>query len=584
MRSILPAGVLLAAALGCSGSQTRVTTAFSPDWENDAGYAASALYKKLASAAIPVGANVAVGVTETGLIGIPLAGGRAWSFAHQVETRPAIAGNIVVGCGSQEVFALDAETGKRLWTRKVAGTLKGIGDDGKTTVISLRAQGENATTILAVSHDGSLVRQLEVEPAVGVPAVVGGHAFLPWQGQYVTAWDLGSGDEVARLLFREQVSHAFTSGKKLYFGELGLFRFDEQIGQAHLRQASHVGLPQREFPGTPTLLPPGIDTLPAVADARDRVALFARPADRAKLAIDSDRFFSTYFKLALGLDAKSGKLAWVHTHAADFIAGSPFAGGVALCDTEGVVTFLDAKTGGSLGSVSLGKKITGCAVQADGLVKPGPAAPVKTLAMQIGDAGDVTEHEMVAVQRVLLRDLLELDDATATKELIDFASNPKTSPELIPDIRIALAKRRTGADHMIAALGRHYDFLKDVLSPPPVGPMADALAAMNETRAAAVLAAHLNDPANSSDDVKRVSAALVQIGTKDQIEQLWSFFALYRSIAEDENIAQSVINAAEALVKLGGPEKRELVAKAANDPLTVPQVKQGVSRLLAAAE
>jgi hypothetical protein len=114
--------------------------------------------------------------------------------------------------------------------------------------------------------------------------------------------------------------------------------------------------------------------------------------------------------------------------------------------------------------------------------------------------------------------------------------------------------------------------------------MADALAAMNESHAAAALAPHLGDPANSSDDVKRVAAALAQIGTKDQVDQLWSFFALYRGIAEDENIAQAVISAAEALIKLGGPEKRELVSKAENDPMTVPQVKQGISRLLAAAE
>lgn len=585
MRAIIPSScLLLAAVLGCGGATTQGTRAFSPDWENDAGNAATALWRKLSSVPIPLGADVAVGVTENGLVGIALSGGNTWSFAHPIDARPAIAGNVVVATGGQEIFALDARTGKTMWTRRAAGALKGIGDDGKTTVISLRAPGEHTTTLLAVNHDGSLIRQLDVEPAVGVPAMVGGYAFLPWQGQYVTAWDPKSGDEVARLLFREQVSHAFTSGTRLYFGELGLFRFDEKVGQAHLKRATHVQLPQREFPGTPTLFPPGIDTLPVTAEARDRVGLFAHPAGKATLAIDSDRFFSTYFKLALGLYATSGKLAWVHTHPTDFVAGATFAGGMALCDTDGQITFLDAKTGGSLGSVSLGKKIASCVVQADGLTKPGPAAPVESLALQIAAAGDAREHEMVAVQHVLIRDLSALDDAAATKVLIDFASNPKTSPDLLPDIRDALAKRRTGAEYMIEALSRHYDFLKDVLSPPPVGPMADALAAMNESRAAAALAPHLGDPANSSDDVKRVAAALAQIGTKDQVDQLWSFFALYRGIAEDENIAQAVISAAEALIKLGGPEKRELVSKAENDPMTVPQVKQGITRLLAAAE
>ena len=42
---------------------------------------------------------------------------------------------------------------------------------------------------------------------------------------------------------------------------------------------------------------------------------------------------------------------------------------------------------------------------------------------------------------------------------------------------------------MEAALERHYDFLKDVLRSPPVGPIAQALGAMKETRAAPLLAA-----------------------------------------------------------------------------------------------
>lgn len=367
----------------------------------------------------------------------------------------------------------------------------------------------------------------------------------------------------------------------LYFGELGLFRFDERVGQAYARRASHFALPERELPGSPTLVASGNEARKVGPEARDFVQLFARPSDEAELGLDSGRLFSTYFKLALGLESRSGKLAWVHTHPTEIIAGAAFAGGIALCDVDGQVSFLGAKTGAPTGSVSLGQKVESCLVQADGLNKPAAPAPAKPLEAQIADAMDVKESEMVAVQKVLLRDLSTLEPAQATKVLIDLASDPRTSPALIEDVRRALAARKSGAEYMIDALGRHYDFLKDVLSPPPVGPMADALAAMKETRAAQALAAHLADPANGSEDVKRVAAALAQIGTRQQLPQLKSFFALNRSIAEDENIAQAVVSAAKALVKLAGPEGKDLVSAAANDPMTVSQIRQGLLALAA---
>ena len=54
---------------------------------------------------------------------------------------------------------------------------------------------------------------------------------------------------------------------------------------------------------------------------------------------------------------------------------------------------------------------------------------------------------------------------------------------------------------MLESLARHYDFLKDVLRPPPVGPLADALAGMKETRAAPALVSHLFDPADTTNAI-----------------------------------------------------------------------------------
>ncbi len=127
---------------------------------------------------------------------------------------------------------------------------------------------------------------------------------------------------------------------------------------------------------------------------------------------------------------------------------------------------------------------------------------------------------------------------------------------LLEDARQLLASRRNGADYMIASLAKHYDFLSDVLRPPPVGPMADALAAMNDKRAAPLLARHLNDPANSPDDIQRAARALEKLATPAEVEELKTFFALYRATADRPELVNAVLSVARALVRVGGPESQ----------------------------
>jgi outer membrane protein assembly factor BamB len=223
----------------------------------------------------------------------------------------------------------------------------------------------------------------------------------------------------------------------------------------------------------------------------------------------------------------------------------------------------------------LGRKLTSCSIEADALP---PAQPREdpsrgALADQLAGVISTGDNEMVAMQKVFVRDLAKLEDAKATKHLVDLASDSRTTEALVPDIEAALATRRSGAEYMLEALRRHYDFLKDVLRPPPVGPLADALLGMKETRAAPLLVSHLSDPADTTDAVRRVAAALAELATKAELPELRNFFALYRTTAEDENLARAVVSVARALLRVGSADDKALVAKGADDPLTVPMVK-----------
>jgi outer membrane protein assembly factor BamB len=120
------------------------------------------------------------------------------------------------------------------------------------------------------------------------------------------------------------------------------------------------------------------------------------------------------------------------------------------------------------------------------------------------------------------------------------------------------------------------------LRAPPVGPIADALGAMQETAAAGALASHLLDPADSEDDLKRAAAALAVIGGPKELPTMRQFFGMYRASAEDDDVAAAVVSIGKALMSLGDKAGRAAVEAAVQDPLTVPYARERLETLLAA--
>jgi outer membrane protein assembly factor BamB len=450
-------------------------------------------------------------------------------------------------------------------------------------VAAFRRTGGAGSVLLAVTHDGQMVRQIESERALGAPAVLAGLAFVPWAGQYVSVIDLANGDEAARVTLRQETSRAWTEGGALWFGGLGFVRFDARIHDASRGRASTVSVPPRELPGMPKLIAPGTEVMPVEANAEDKTREYAKPlGSDAGAGLSDGRWYGTYFRFAMGFDAEKGKLAWVHLHGSDVIGGAAANGGLLLCDEQGHLTELDAKSGGVVAESDLGEPVRACVVNADAQRVAGAPADVKPLAAQLAEAVRADDPQLVIAQKLLLRELATAEDDVATKTLVDAASDPRTSPDLLLEARTALANRRNGASYMEAALARHYDFLHDVLRTPPVGPMAQALGAMKEKPAASLLAAHLLDPADTEDDVKQAAAALAVVAGPAEVPALRQFFGMYRTTAEGDDMAAAVVSVGQALATVGDKAGREQVQAAAGDAATVPYARDRLQAILSA--
>jgi outer membrane protein assembly factor BamB len=573
------------AVASCGGGQTRLNL-FSTDWTDDGGATIDRVWQRIRATPIPPAADVVVGVTagDRKMIGMALATGSKWTYEHALDARPIVTGGVVVASGGGEVFALDASSGRLVWRRPTGGlALLGAGDDGTVTVATFRRAGDTGSVLLAVTHDGQIVRQIETEKALGAPAVVAGLAFVPWAGQYVSVIDLANGDETARVTLRQETSRAWTEGGTLWFGGFGYVRFDERIHDASRGRAATISVPPRELPGMPKLIPTGTTPLPAEANAEDDTREYAKPVPTdSGAALQDGRWYGTYFRLAMGFESEHSKLAWVHLHDANFIGGAAASGGLLLCDELGHLTQLDAANGAVLGELQLGEPLHACVVNVDGHRASGTASDAKPLAAQLAEAVRADDPQLVIVQKLLLRELATVEDESATKTLVDAASDPRTSPDLLVDVRTALANRRNGASYMEAALARHYDFLKDVLRTPPVGPIAQALGAMKEKSAAALLAAHLLDPADTEDDIKQAAAALAVVAGASEVPALREFFAMYRATAEDDDMAAAVVNVGQALARAGDKAARAQIEAAATDPSTVAYARDRLGALLSA--
>ena len=566
--------VLVAAFLaGCSGNQK--PDPFATAWQGNGAQAMSQLAQRL-DAAPPAGPAVAVGVGRSGLVATLLDGSGTWSYRAELDARPVIAGNLVVASGESRAFALDARSGRLLWSVISRGQrLVGAGDDGKLSVLSMAELG-GGRSILVVNRSGDVIRRYSPLAPTGNPAAVGGHAFIPWGEHNVSAIDLESGEEVARLALPHTVSHALNIGGELYFGEQELTRFDAAIGQP---DAHHLTLPESDLPGNPIWHGNGTRVSLPDAQPKEQARLLARPSfEGGTLGLSDQAYAAVYQSIVLGLSSSKATLHWVHTLPRGVVGGAAAQGGFVLCMNDGRVLQIDVR-GGSAPERALGQPLRSCVVQA-GDHRVSATSPPAPLSEQLSAAVQLPDSELLPAQRWLLGKLAERPDAEVTQHLIEIAVNPRTPPVLAEETGKLIAQCRSGKEHMLAALEDHYDYLSESRRPPPVGALAEALAAMGEQRAAPLLAEHLNDPANSAEDARRVAKALAALATAEEYDDLRTFFTLYRATADQSALIEAVLSVAKALHRVGGERGHQLLEQAADDPLTHPAVKQGISEIV----
>lgn len=522
-------------------------------------------HARAAAYAAPVA--IAVGVTEKSVKGRLLDGSGSWSASLASVAEPAVAGSVVVVSTKSELVALDARSGRELWRLDSEGEpLFGIDDDGKRTALTM---GVAPTFVRVVDRDGRALTEIEATHLVGGPALRGPYVFVPWRDQFVSVFDVDTGSEVGRFVFPRQVSQAVSVGRDVYFGENALLLFSKDVAESGPSSGMWLTADTNGIPSDPKWFERGtrVQPLPLTATAFSR--LFALPRGTA---LDGRGFATSYFRFAMGFDAETRALRWVRSFERPVMGGAAVSGGYVFCTGDGRIVEVSGPAGISRELGALGETFSACVV-APGEHQAAAEGMAEAYPEQLSKALLLRDPQMTSAQLFLLEQTRYLTDPILTQTLIDLLQTPNQSPPMVALAEELLAQRRSGAEAMLAALKRPYDYLAGVETVPPVGPLAAALAGLNEPEAAPLLATHLSDPSYDTASVRHMARALSVLAKDEQIPELLRFFTLNYATANDEALADAVNAVADALLRLGDRDAQVVIQAAAKSPMTHPVVR-----------
>jgi outer membrane protein assembly factor BamB len=587
---VLVSPLLVATVMGCGGASGDLVVVsgkpFSQEGLNGEGNAKGQqkVLERLAKQPPAMNPDVAVAMTGTAEItGLDLGSGKTWKYAHPLDHRPRLAGPLVVASGGGEVFALDARTGAEKWkSAKLKGKLIGAGSDGTSTAMTFTV--DEGSRFVVLGADGSIKVDKTTDMPLAAPGVASGVVLVPWKALYVTAFDANSGDQLATFVTDTETTHVRPIGGAMFAGQGRLVRFDANLPNAS-KGGSSIAVPPESLPNVSRrdiYVPPDHDQK-LQADAIDQTVLAGKPTPNGAAGFVGDRIYGGYYKLIMAWTAKEAKLAWVYTGKADVVAATAANDGVVVVDEAGEVKLLSAGNGAVAKTFSFGKPVLNADISADGITI-GAGAAAGNLTEQIKQAVTLNSNDLATAQLYLVQQLATDSDEGATRVLLEVADAERTSTAMKDEARKAISVRTNGAGIMIEMLGRHANFLTDARTP-PVGPMATALAAMKEKKAAQPLLDQLLDPALPQKDLLETANGVASLATADQIPNLEKFINLYRGSATGNlALTDALGSIANAVLKLGGAKGKEFIVATSKDPLTDTDVKGVLEKVLAAAE
>jgi hypothetical protein len=398
--------------------------------------------------------------------------------------------------------------------------------------------------------------------------MAGGLVFVPWDRQNIAILDARDGVEVARLRTTDDIIDWIEARPEgVFYGSRGLYRLDVRSASGTKRESIYRAPLLSDAPGEPLLHADAFVPTPGTRTARGRIRLVARfSADPTRVALDDDTVYYVYFRYVFAF-SEDGTLRWTRTLPEDVVAAQATPAGLFTVGERGALALLDLRTGGDARTGALGVEVASATPDVFGLAGEGRVPEMRDLKQSLTEVVLDPDNRLVPARGFAVKLMARDPDGGVTRELLDLYSQRSMPGALREAIGAALRARRTGTEHLVAALGRRYDFLEDTRAP-PLEVIAPALVEAQVRSAARDLVAHLMDHETPAPVLPTVVSAALALGDDSVLPVLRSFLVLYRADGSFRADPQALVLTAEGLFKRGGPQDRDLLTRLAADPRT----------------
>jgi hypothetical protein len=573
--------LLALSASACGGSPA----AFGTKYPDNRDEQIDVLLQRINAAAPRQSGSIAAGITRAPvkLYAYDLAARKQlWQLPIAASSAPMLAGDVAVVEVGDSIVGFELRSGARRFSvSRGAMSLKGADGEGPLVALVLgQGQGTFAKSEALLVNGDSLVWRRPSEGVAGVPAVVGNMVLVPWSTQFLSALDVQTGEEFARVRIHDGViSHALRQDGEVFIGSFhGITRITSSIGSGTLKGAGYFSLPEQDLPGRPLLLDDVYTATTAAPDsAQHRIALAwrAAPIDRVRIGLSDNNLYLVFYRFVYALDPKDESVRWVYVHDKDIVGANAQANGVAFADEMGRFAFLGAAAGDLIwkSDAGIASNVVRLPGGGAGAPSPGQSVDARTLATRLMTAAQDQDARLVPARLLAVHALAAMQEDDATADLIELCDSPRMAPAVRDRACVELRQRSIGAEHLLAILERHAGYLEGTTAP-PVGALAKAVASLKEKRAVGALIAHLKDPNTPSRDLPTLVGALGDLGDPAAAEPLAGFLRLYHADAIDEHLVRALELVPDALIKLSGPVAKPVLESVTYDEIGTFAVRQ----------
>ena len=596
------APVALAAVLA-AGCGPKAVFGLSSDDNNPERLTAALAVRTVAKADAPANALgkplvfAAVGGAKKQLVAFDAGAGSAlWTVDADVQSRVAVAGELVVAKEGDAVVVRKLADGSVRAKLPLVGALVGVTTDGERVyVVTQRDDGPKPLwSLVAYSADGSQQWQNDSPGALGAPVAQGGLVLSPFLKQWLAVIDARSGAQLTRIRGLDaEISELRVTATAAFFGsKAGVFRLDAKAATGSRAGSTYGTVTLPKELATADFGHDAFDPVQAGYSAFDRRRILWRgePTGDGPFQWSGDLVAVHFFRFVFGL-TPAGEFRWAYGHPRVELVASEHAGAVIVgLAGDGSLVALDPATGAVRASAKLavGGPVLGATIDCDGWNPSGAGEAPSTVTALATIARD-RDARFEAIKQYAVATMAKLEGADVTRDLVALVVDPRTPVKLHDTVADLLVARRdpSGLPALIDALSVRADFLTNTqpVGLVEVGRAIGALGAISlpeaeQAKAMAALEQQAFDPATTAAARLELVRALIAIGHGRERARLKAELVQYRADPAFAAEAELVV-AMTAALAAGGPEDREVVRWIATDPRSNPAVAAAAQAALA---